>query len=157
MKLLYLECYMGAAGDMLTAALLELLPDPNLFWESIHRISLPGVETIAHPAEKCGIVGTAVDVLIHGKPEELQDHKEKEKHGLHFSNIRAILESADLPDQVLRDALEVYRLIADAESNVHGVPVEQVHFHEVGMLDAIADVVHVCLVMIVIASFMLFV
>lgn len=144
MKLLYLECNMGAAGDMLTGALLELLPDPDQFWQAIRSIHLPEVETKSKRVEKCGVKGTAVDVLIHGKPEEA--HHEK-THGLHLSDIKMILDSANLPDNVTKDALAVYQKIAEAESHVHQVPVEQIHFHEVGMLDAIADVINVCLLL----------
>ena len=151
MKLLYLECNMGAAGDMLAAALLELLPEPEQFWESVRRISLPGVETTAHPVEKCGIAGTAVDVLIHGDTEGTVNRDLMQKHDLHFSDIRKILGSANLPPKVLHDTLAVYQLLAQAESHVHGIPVEQVHFHEVGMLDAIADIVHVCLLLYLLA------
>ena len=73
MKTLYLECNMGAAGDMLTAALLELHPDPQGFVERMNRLGLPGVVFAAQPAVKCGITGTQVSVTVGGEEEESHD------------------------------------------------------------------------------------
>ena len=70
MKTLYLDCSMGAAGDMLTAALLELLPDPAGFVEKLNRLGIPGVEYRAEPSVKCGITGTHMTVTVHGAEEE---------------------------------------------------------------------------------------
>lgn len=188
MKTLYLECAMGAAGDMLCAALLELLPDPKAFLERVNALGLPEVTVSAAPAEKCGIKGTHFAVRVGGVEEESQDvhhghthdhdhghahdhehhHHDHEGHGhghdhahdghhehhhTHCSlgDIESLLQSLSLPEKVHQDALAVYRLIADAESQAHGVPVEQIHFHEVGNLDAVADVVTACLLMAEIA------
>ena len=155
MKTLYLECNMGAAGDMLAAALLELHPDPQGFVERMNRLGLPGVEFAAQPAVKCGITGTHVSVTIHGEEEESQDvhlhaheHDHGHTHGHHhhagLGDIRHILSHLEIPQEVRADAEGVYQLIAQAESRAHGRPVEEIHFHEVGTLDAVADVVAVC-------------
>lgn len=158
MKTLYFDCSMGAAGDMLTAALLELLPDPAAFVERLNALGIPGVEYRAEPSEKCGIRGTRVSVLVHGReegeahshahtPEQAHDHGHGHSHsGLH--GIRHLVrDHLDLPEAVREDVLAVYGLLAAAESKVHGVPVEEIHFHEVGSLDAVADVAAVCLLM----------
>ena len=173
MKTLYLECNMGAAGDMLAAALLELHPQPEEFVRRMNSLGIPGVEFSAQPAVKCGITGTHVSVTVHGEEEESQDvhlhhhdhhhdhehahdhdheHHEHEHHehdhGHHhhagMGDIRHILSHLDIPQDVREDAEEVYELIALAESHAHGRPVEEIHFHEVGALDAVADVVAVC-------------
>ena len=182
MKTLYLECNMGAAGDMLAAALLELHPQPEEFVRRMNSLGIPGVEFSAQPAVKCGITGTHVSVTVHGEEEESQDvhlhhhdhhhdhdhhhhdhehththdhdheHHEHEHHehghGHHhhagMGDIRHILSHLDIPQDVREDAEEVYELIALAESHAHGRPVEEIHFHEVGTLDAVADVVAVC-------------
>lgn len=173
MKTLYLECNMGAAGDMLAAALLELHPHPEEFVRRMNSLGIPGVEFSAQPAVKCGITGTHVSVTVHGEEEESQDvhlhhhdhhhdhehahdhdheHHEHEHHehdhGHHhhagMGDIRHILSHLDIPQDVREDAEEVYELIALAESHAHGRPVEEIHFHEVGTLDAVADVVAVC-------------
>ena len=179
MKTLYLECNMGAAGDMLAAALLELHPQPEEFVRRMNSLGIPGVEFSAQPAVKCGITGTHVSVTVHGEEEESQDvhlhhhdhhhdhehshdhdhdhhdhehthdHEHHEHgHGHHhhagMGDIRHILSHLDIPQDVREDAEEVYELIALAESHAHGRPVEEIHFHEVGTLDAVADVVAVC-------------
>lgn len=175
MKTLYLECNMGAAGDMLAAALLELHPQPEEFVRRMNSLGIPGVEFSAQPAVKCGITGTHVSVTVHGEEEESQDvhlhhhdhhhdhehahdhdhehhehehHEHDHGHGHHhhagMGDIRHILSHLDIPQDVREDAEEVYEQIALAESHAHGRPVEEIHFHEVGALDAVADVVAVC-------------
>lgn len=159
MKILYLDCSMGAAGDMLMAALYELLDDKQAFLDTMRGLGLPGIEISAEPAVKCGITGTHMNVLVHGSEEldALHDHLHEHAHehshdhehhhhtGLH--EIEHLLSHLDLPQTVQDDALAVYRRIAEAESKVHGTTVDQIHFHEVGTLDALADVVGVCLLM----------
>lgn len=148
MKTLYIECNMGAAGDMLMAALSELLPDPDAFVARMNALGLPGVHVERLPAQKCGITGTRMAVAVHGE-EEHGHHHEHEHHHRHShpGDIRAIIDGLDLPDTVKRNAAAVYDRIARAESEVHGVPVTEIHFHEVGALDAVADVTGVCLLM----------
>ena len=159
MKVIYLDCSMGAAGDMLMAALYELLDDKQAFLDMMRSLGLPGIEISAEPAVKCGITGTHMKVLVHGSEEldALHDHLHEHAHehshdhehhhhtGLH--EIEHLLSHLDLPQTVRDDALAVYHRIAEAESKVHGRPVDQIHFHEVGTLDALADVVGVCLLM----------
>lgn len=146
MKTLYLECNMGAAGDMLMAALLELLPDKAAFLETMNSLGLPGVRVAASPAVRCGITGTHVTVTVHGAEEDGHHHAHHHAHTTLAEICRAI---DHLPlSQVVRDnAKAVYGRIAAAESQVHGQTVEAVHFHEVGAWDAVADVVGVCLLM----------
>lgn len=147
MKTLYLECNMGAAGDMLMAALLELAPDKDTFLEKMNSLGLPGVWVTAQPSVKCGITGTHVSVTVDGQEEDEPGHH----HHHHLGDITALIGGLPLPESVKENAIAVYDLIAQAESHVHGVAVEQIHFHEVGTLDAIADVVGVCLLMDILA------
>ena len=176
MKTLYLDCGMGAAGDMLTAALLELLPDPNGFVAKLNGLGIPGVHFQKEPAVKCGITGTHMSVTVHGIEEgeephghhhehhhhdhehEHHDHHDHDEHhhhghddGHHHSGLHDIehivRDHLPLPDKVREDVMAVYGLIAQAESHVHGVPVSEIHFHEVGTMDAVADVTAVCLLM----------
>ena len=143
MKTLYFDLSMGAAGDMLAAALFQLAPEPERVLAQVNGLGLPGVEARLAPAEKCGIRGLHYEVLVHGQEE--QEHHQH--HGHHLHDIEAILAGSSLPEAVREDALAVYRLLAQAESKVHGCPVEEIHFHEVGQLDAIVDIVTVCLLM----------
>ncbi len=174
MKTLYLECNMGAAGDMLTAALLELTEDRQAFTDRMNAIGLPGVKVEAEPAVKCGITGTHMRVTVNGAEEESldadshghdhhhdhehehhHDHDHDHEHGHHHhasvKDIGEIIDGLDVPEKVKADAKAVYALIAEAESRVHGRPVTEIHFHEVGTMDAVADVVGVCLLMDMIA------
>ena len=143
MKTLYFDLSMGAAGDMLAAALFQLVPEPERLLARINGLALPGVEARLVPAEKRGIQGLRYEVLVHGREE--QEHHEH--HGHHLHDIETILAGSALPAAVREDALAVYRLLAQAESKAHGCPVEEIHFHEVGQLDAIVDIVTVCLLM----------
>lgn len=188
MRVLYLDCGMGAAGDMLMAALLELCPDQKDMLEELNHLGIPGVEFQAEKSEKCGILGTHMRVLVHGEeedcPEEghvhVHEHKHEHEHirerehthshgHIHdhecehehehahghehthhhagMEQIREWIGGINASEKVKKDALAVYQLIAEAESRAHGKPVEEVHFHEVGTLDAVADVTGVCLLM----------
>ena len=151
MKTLYLECNMGAAGDMLLAALWELLPDQAGFLETMNAL-LPDVSFAAVPASSCGVAGTHMEVSVHGAEEQSEllpgdghgGHADHIHHHNGPADIRALIAGFALPDEVKADALAVYDSIAEAEAAVHGVPVGEVHFHEVGALDAVADVTGVC-------------
>ncbi|MDD6023300.1 MAG: nickel pincer cofactor biosynthesis protein LarC [Oscillospiraceae bacterium] len=180
MKTLYLECAMGAAGDMLTAALLELHPDPERILKTLNEI--PGVEVTMEQKETCGILGGHVTVKVQGHEEHsadahVHDHTHYHEHGhdhahdhVHhhdhehdhtnghhhdhghhhhasMEDIRGIINGLSIPKTVKDNALKVYESIAEAESRAHGKPVEEIHFHEVGTMDAVADVVAVCLLM----------
>ena len=177
MRTLYLECNMGAAGDMLTAALLELTADRQHFVDRMNALGLPGVRVTAEKAEKCGITGTHIKVTVNGEEEASSDaddyqhahghehdhmhehthdhfhehghdsHDEMHHHHSSVKEIGEIIGQLQVSDRVKADARAVYDLIAEAESKVHGRPVSEIHFHEVGSLDAVADVVGVCLLM----------
>ena len=150
MKILYLDCAMGAAGDMLAAALLELLDDPAAFVAELNALGLPGVVYTAEPSTKCGIRGTHLRVTVHGAEEDDHDHHEHhhEHHHHHtMADIKQIVRGSALPERVQAGVLAVYDRIAQAESRVHGESVEEIHFHEVGALDAVADIAAVSLLM----------
>ena len=144
MKALYLDCGMGAAGDMLTAALLELMPNQDAFVEELNGLGSPGVVFTAEICEKCGIFGTHMKVTIHGEEED-SDHRHHHHGGM--ADIRGIVNGLPIPTMVKLNILSVYEEIAQAESHVHGVSVDQIHFHEVGSMDAVADVTAVCLLL----------
>jgi len=148
MKTLYLECNMGAAGDMLMAALLELHPAPDDFVQRLNGVGIPGVSVTAQPSVKCGITGTHVKVTIHGYEEH--DHHHEHAHEHHhnsYQEITHLIGHLHISDTVKKNALDVYQLLAQAESHVHGRPVAQIHFHEAGDMDAVADIVGVCMLM----------
>ena len=141
MKTLYFDLGMGAAGDMLCAALLELVPDPAAAVERLNALGIPGVRIALESRTKCGVLGSHFAVTVHGE-EELPD----QPHHHHSTpmDIQALIDGLDIPENVKADAGAVYALLAAAESKVHGEPVEHIHFHEVGTLDAVADIVSCC-------------
>ncbi len=251
MKTLYFECNMGAAGDMIMAALLELHPDPKGFLSRLNNAGIPKVAVTTQPSVKLGVTGTHVTVMVNGLEEDagldhdhdesaqrrshenhghthehgcshenhrhehehghgqelhanthehshenhtchdehshnhehhehahehshehthenehnyehLHDHHHGNGHGEHIHDhhthahthdhshgsmhdIQHLIESLSVSDTVKKNALKVYKLIAEAESRVHGVPVTEIHFHEVGTMDAVADIVGVCM------------
>ena len=168
MRTIYLDCSMGAAGDMLMAALLELLPEKDTFLQKMQSLGLPGLEISAEPSVKCGSTGTHMRVLIHGDEEgHPHEHAAEEHahshadapeaahahvhvHPHHHTDLDELTHRSshlNVSEAVRSDILAVYQSIADAENRVHGVPVEQIHFHEVGSLDALADITGVCLLM----------
>jgi hypothetical protein len=137
---------MGAAGDMLAAALLELHPNADDFICRLNNLGLPDVVFTLEPSIKCGIKGSHFSVKVHGNEEgEHNEHEHSHGHDLH--DIEHILSHTDIPEPVKADVLSVYKLLAQAESHVHGTTVEQIHFHELGQLDAIADITAVCLLL----------
>lgn len=142
MRTLYLQCTSGCSGDMLFGALLELLPAPAAWLARFAQAGIPQVQVEAIPCQKCGIHATQVSVRINGCLEE-DAHRHYHAHSC-LGDVQTLLSNLPIPETVQEDALEVYELLAHAESQVHGRPVEQIHFHEVGSLDAVADIVGVC-------------
>lgn len=166
MKTLYLDCGMGAAGDMLSAALLELLPNPDEFIKELNALGIPGVAFKAEPSVKCGITGTRMVVTVNEEEEESCDHHHEHGHehghthqthehhhehghthnGLHDIE-HIVCHHLPLSPKVKEDVMAIYGLIAEAESHAHGLPVTEIHFHEVGTMDAVADIAAVCMLM----------
>lgn len=233
MKTLYLECNMGAAGDMLMGALLELIPDRENFLEKLNQAGIPGARVTVEKGIKCGITGTHVRVTVDGQEEysldaepedyghhhlhgsghshdeaSLEEHSqhshphneqlhshegqfdkehlhsheghshkghlhphEEHIHEEHFhpheehsheehlhsheghshqghhhhghtslEDISRIIDKLSVDDKVKEDVKTIYGMIAEAESQVHGHPVSQIHFHEVGTVDALTDI-----------------
>lgn len=153
MKTLYFDLGMGAAGDMLTGALLELMPDREAALEQLNRLGLPHTQFSMEQGSKCGISGTHIHVTVLGQEEQpCQDEPRHEQEHAHdhghshtaMADIRQTVQALSVSDAVKARVLEVYARIAQAESQVHGVSVSEIHFHEVGTLDALADITAVC-------------
>ncbi|MBO5497621.1 MAG: LarC family nickel insertion protein, partial [Oscillospiraceae bacterium] len=147
MRTLYIDCGMGAAGDMLTAALLALLEEKRQadFLREINEALAGKAVVSAAPDVKCGVQGLHVTVSINGdeEGEELRHHH----HHTSIREIRDFLKAVPVSETVRRDAISVFDRIAAAEAAVHGQEMENIHFHEVGSIDAVADVLGVCLLM----------
>ena len=176
MKTLYIECNMGAAGDMLLASLAELTGDVKACEEKLNSLGIPDVTYNFEKSVKCGIEGTHAHVAVNGveEDEHMHEHEhhhehthedhahthsheehhhdhehdqEHHHHHTHMSDIENIINGLNVSDKVKADALAVYGLIAEAESKAHGKPITDIHFHEVGTMDAVADIVGVCVLL----------
>lgn len=159
MRVLYLDCGMGAAGDMLMGALASLLAEEEqpAFVRELNQIGIPHVRVSLQDDRKCGVVGKHIRVTVdgveegdecghsheHAHPHENGHiHEGGEHYHAHASmhDITEIIGGLAVSDRVKADVEAVYQLIAEAESSVHGRSVSEIHFHEVGMVDAIADI-----------------
>ena len=143
MRTLYIDASMGAAGDMITAALLELMPNEKSTLNRLNRIGVPNVEYRLSKVNKAGITGTNVEVLINGVTENdnTDDKTEADRHTHHtLEDIKNIIDTLNLPKKAKEDTKAIYGLIADSEGKIHGKPAGEVHFHEIGEYDAIADI-----------------
>lgn len=162
MKILYLDLSMGVAGDMLMGALASLLDEKaqQEFLRELNEAGIPGVTANIFDDKKCGIVGKHVEVKINGKTEVTEDihdhhdeHEHHDEHGHHdehdhehehhhasMSDITDIINGLKVSNSVKREIKNVYKRLAKAESKVHGTDVTDIHFHEVGMMDALADI-----------------
>jgi uncharacterized protein (TIGR00299 family) protein len=162
MKTLYIDCGMGAAGDMLSAALLELMPNPDGAVARLNALGIDGVAFVRERTSRCGIAATRLLVKVNGVEECAEEHVHEHchehehghchchgHHGHHHEHrslgqMLQIVDGLALSANVKEDVKAVYRLIADAESRVHGKNVGEVHFHEVGAMDAVADISAAC-------------
>ena len=142
---LYLQCPMGASGDMLVSSLASLFPDHENIEKELQELGVPGVEVALEHSSSLGMEGLHAAVRIHGMEEDAC-HGEHCGHHHHASltDILRLIDSLHMPSEPKEDAKAVYSRIAQAEAAVHGTQPGEVHFHEVGMLDAVFDVSAVC-------------
>ena len=143
MKVLYLDCGSGVAGDMIMGALSDLMPESFDIQARAASIGIPGVRIVREKAQKHHICGTSMKVFIDGKEEDEPGHCVCYSHRS-LDEVLQIIRELNVSDSVKDNAIGIYKDIAEAESKVHGVPVSDIHFHEVGRLDAICDVVGFC-------------
>ena len=133
MKLAYLDCASGISGDMFLATLIDAgAPSEQLFAE-LKKLPLGFYEFKRTRAVRSSIVGTRIDIRVPGE----QPHR-------HLSDIRKMIENAALPDRAAKNALKTFAILAEVEAKLHNTTPEKIHFHEVGAVDAILDIVGVC-------------
>lgn len=134
MKALYIECNMGISGDMLMSALWGLVENKEKALEKINSINLPHTSISFESKKESGIVGYKANVLVDGIEEGEHQHFSRS-----LDDINSILDGLNVNQNVLDNTKELYKILAKAESEVHGENIKHIHFHEVGSLDAIAD------------------
>ncbi len=134
MSYIYFDCYSGVAGDMLLASLLDLGVDRDLWLSSLKGLAVEGYDVSFDRTERHGIYAQQVIVEV----TEDQPHR-------HLKDIKKIINDSQIPREVKNNALRIFTFLAEAEAQVHGSTIDKVHFHEVGAVDAIVDIVGVCL------------
>ncbi|MCI0403769.1 MAG: nickel pincer cofactor biosynthesis protein LarC [Acidobacteria bacterium] len=134
MKLCYFDCFSGIAGDMTLGALVDAGADLNEIDTELRKLGLSGWSLRAEKVRRGPIQATKVDVTVEGH----------QHHHRGLSDILYLIERAALPPRVWARATEVFKCLGEAEARVHGIPIDKVHFHEVGAVDAIVDIVGAC-------------
>lgn len=154
-KLLYLECYSGISGDMTVGALLDLGAREEILRRELAKLPVAGYELKVGRAKKCGIDACDFGVILqdessHGEHTHGHHHHGEHTHGdFHthhhehrtYGDISRMLQESCLEEPVLEMAKRIFRVVAEAEAKVHRMPLEEVHFHEVGAVDSIVDIV----------------
>lgn len=141
-KLLYLEGASGISGDMTVAALLDLGASREKLDTVLKSMNLEGFEYQVSRKSSYGIAGTDFDVILH----DHHHHEHEHEHGHHhehrnLDDVCAVIDRGTMTDGARELAKKIFRIVAEAESKAHGVPVSEVHFHEVGAIDSIVDIV----------------
>jgi pyridinium-3,5-bisthiocarboxylic acid mononucleotide nickel chelatase len=171
MNVLYLDIFSGISGDMFLGALLDLGVDAHQFEHELEKLRVDGYHLHISRQEKSGIAGVKFDVHLaddhghdHGHEHSHHDHDHDHKHEHHhehghshehehhhhdenrtFTEIKQLISKSSLSEWVKKKSIAIFQRIADAEGRIHGKPPEQVHFHEVGAVDSIVDIVGACI------------
>lgn len=149
MRIAYLECFAGISGDMFLGALVDAGVDPKLLHESVASLTI-GATLEIEKVDRSGINASKVRVLVDGTSAEAaansththhHSHHEHHHHGRSLSVIRKMIEHAPLAATAKSTAIRAFELLGESESKIHNVPIESIHFHEVGAIDSIVDIV----------------
>jgi hypothetical protein len=169
MKILYLDIFSGISGDMFLGALMDLGVDAHRFEHELEKLGVEGYHLHVSRQEKSGIAGVKFDVHLEDDHDHDRGHEHEHAHSHHehghshghehqhedghghehhhqgenrtFGDIRRLISESSLSDWVKQKSIAVFQRIADAEGKIHGKPPEEVHFHEVGAVDSIVDIV----------------
>ena len=159
MHVLYYDCFSGISGDMNLAALIDLGVDEHYLRRELEKLNVSGYEIRISRDVRHAITGTRVDVVLvsghHPGHDHHHEHNHNNSHHQHnhdhshahdhvhrnLEDIRKIVEGSDLNDNIKERSMKMFRLIAEAEAKVHGTTVDKIHFHEVGAVDSIVDIV----------------
>lgn len=154
--ILYFECFSGISGDMTVSALLDIGADKDVLIKSLESLSVDGYKINISRRQKCGIDGVAFDVILDSEQHEHEvhhhDHNHKHKHEHHhhhdhshehrnINDVFEIIERGNITENAKNIAKDIFMKVAEAESKAHNKPLNEVHFHEVGAIDSIVDIV----------------
>src|SRR5258708_14751813 len=160
MRIAYLDCFSGISGDMFLAALLDAGVSPKLFEETVAALNIGATLEISK-VNRSGISATKVDVIVNGEKDSPRDtnsphehshapdhhhpdhHHEprSHEHGRGLTEIRELIHRSKISDSAKTTAIAIFEKLGAAESKIHNVPIDKIHFHEVGAADALVDII----------------
>lgn len=146
MKTLYVDCFSGISGNMFVGMLLQAGVPFTAFEEAMKSLGVHGYALIHQTVQKQGIQATYYNVVLedhHHDPEDHAGHHHHHAHR-HLKDIQAIIGQSGFSDGVKEKSLAVFQALGEAEAHVHGVSIDDIHFHEVGAIDCILDIVGAC-------------
>ena len=153
-RAVWFNCCAGVAGDMLLASLIDAGADRLAVMDAWGALGVDGFVATWERVQRCGVTSLWTNIAIDDGTHDTEHHDHDHDHDDHdhdqghphrpASDVIALIEQADLPEQVRRDAIAVYRGLAAVEGEIHGMDPDDVELHEVGALDSILDVVGVC-------------
>ncbi len=142
MTVLYFDCFSGISGDMTLGALIDMGIDVELFQKELNKLDLTGYEISVQKKTQFGITGTDIEVILdkpnQNKARNIHSHPH---HSRNLKDIELLINSSQLSEKIKSSSVEVFREIARAEARVHNTNMDEVHFHEVGAIDSIIDIV----------------
>ena len=140
MRILYFDCFSGISGDMTLASLVDAGADRDYIEQGLKKLGVEGYSLLWKHVMKSGISALKADVVLHEKQrfKVLQSHRG-------YSDIVKLIENADFNERATELALNIFKKIGIAEAKIHAIPLDSVHFHEVGAIDSIVDIVGVAL------------
>ncbi len=136
MRIAYFDCFSGVSGDMILGALVDLGLDPGLLERELAKLKLGGYRLSFQRTDKHGIACTKAHVELTDHPDRHHDH-----HGRHLADIRRLIEDSGLSEDLKARSVSIFERLGEAEARVHGTTIQEVHFHEVGAVDSIVDIV----------------
>ena len=156
---LYLDCFAGVSGDMFIGALIDCGLNFDLLKSELKKLGVGGYDLSVSRVNRSGIFASKFDVQLHNghdhhghshehQHEHHHEHKHEHEHNHEhrsLSEIKRIINSSDLSERVKDRAQQIFQHIGEAEAKIHNVPIETIHFHEVGALDSIIDIVGACI------------
>ena len=133
-RVIYFDCFSGISGDMILGALVSLGVDIKEIQNSLKSLNLKGCKLNSRQVKRNGFIGTKVNVV-------LNHTSQKSHHARSFKDIKSLIEKSDLPKIVKFNSIAIFRRIGRVEAKVHGTTINKIHFHEVGAIDSIIDIV----------------
>lgn len=148
MKTLYLDCFSGISGNMFVGMLLQAGIPFAEFAEAMESLGVHGYSLVHETVQKQGIQGLYYNVILEDTRHQHEGHADGHSHDQHvhrhLADIQQIIQQSAMAEPIKKQSLDVFQALGEAEAKVHGLPLEAVHFHEVGAVDCILDIVGTC-------------